>query len=367
MKYGHNSLGNGWVLLTNLSHVREHQPWRVLHLPSVAAQMSGSRISFAWPRELTTSDEKSKTTPGVVPPDTSLWTDKNEISNYAKALHLLKNNTPEQRIDVHLTYSTYLKLQKSWSKFKEVMDIREYQRYPSLSYNSLEQIATVVTIQRALHEVAASKFKFEIGVSLLEYLAHHWPQGRDRIVEGGSTTRDGSFFYDDDDAGLVLRVAIETGHSEQYGRLLREKDMWMKGMNANAVVLIYLKESPSFKNPHTAYEEDVEDAKELEQGFYGPVEYRNHIWFGKLSHAFIEVWRVGMKDPWLIRDGRAHERPRTTIGLKISDFLSGCESGAANIPDNDVYFDADRYVRSLMHAIEMTAQDRYNDFISEID
>ncbi|KAK9492789.1 hypothetical protein V1508DRAFT_432626 [Lipomyces doorenjongii] len=149
---------------------------------------------------------------------------------------------------------------------------------------------------------------------------------RSVIVEGGSTTvksshgkytksskePDGSFFYDDDDAGFVLRVAIETRHSKQYGRLLRDKDMWMKGMNANALVLIYFKESPSFKNPHTAYEEDVEGVdlemgrmkphigkarqRNLEQASTVPLNIAINIWFGKLSHAFIEVWRVGMKN-----------------------------------------------------------------------
>ncbi|KAK9317614.1 hypothetical protein V1522DRAFT_149333 [Lipomyces starkeyi] len=75
-------------------------------------------------------------------------------------------------------------------------------------------------MQRALHEVAVCKFHSEIVVSLHQYLANHWPQGLDRIVETGSNTMksihgkytksskepDGSFFYEDDDAGPVLRV-----------------------------------------------------------------------------------------------------------------------------------------------------------------
>ncbi|KAK9485169.1 hypothetical protein V1527DRAFT_409451, partial [Lipomyces starkeyi] len=256
----------------------------------------------------------SDTAPVAVPPDTSQRKDKNEMSNYAKALHLLKNNTPEQRLHVHLPYSMYLDLQKSWSKLKEEMDIPEDQKCPSLPYNSLDQVAT-------------SEFHSEIVVSLHEYLANHWPQGLDRIVETGSTTMksihgkytksskepDGSFFYEDDDAGHVLRVDIEAGHSEQYGKLLRDKDMWMKGTNAQAVVLICLKESPRFKNPHTAYDliEDVDLEmarmkqyihkvwqRNIEQGFYGPVEYRNHRWFGKMSDAFIEVLARGHEGSW---------------------------------------------------------------------
>ncbi|KAJ8102973.1 hypothetical protein POJ06DRAFT_294244 [Lipomyces tetrasporus] len=349
---------------------------------------SGRRISFAWSPQLIAWYKKSNTVPVVVAPDTSLRKDKTEMSNYAKALHLLKNNTTEQRLD---------DLQKSWSKLKKDMDIREDQIYPRLSYNSLDQVATVVTIQRALHEAAAYEFNIEVDTGVREYLSSHSPQERDRIVGTGSRTEkgtygkyaksskepDGSFFYDDDNAGLVLRVVIEAGHSEHYSRLLRDKDMWMKGTNAKAVVLICLKESLRFKNPHTAYE-NIEDVdlevarmkrhirnvrqRKTENGFYGPVEYRNHRWFGEMSDAFIEVWRVGMKDPvrsWLIKDGRAYERLRTTIGLKISDFLGDRESGAANIPDSDVYFDPCRYLRSLMYAMEITAKDRYNDFILE--
>ncbi|KAK9234611.1 hypothetical protein V1525DRAFT_422076 [Lipomyces kononenkoae] len=129
MKYGRNKFRNDRALLTNLSHMRDHQLLRVLPLPSVADQMSGRRISFAWPPELTTSDEKSNTAPVAAPQDISLRKDKNEISNYAKALQLLKNNTPEQRLDVHLPYCMYLDLQESWSKFKEEMDICEEQKY----------------------------------------------------------------------------------------------------------------------------------------------------------------------------------------------------------------------------------------------
>ncbi|KAJ8097953.1 hypothetical protein POJ06DRAFT_240465 [Lipomyces tetrasporus] len=86
-------------------------------------------------------------------------------------------------------------------------------------------------------------------------------------------------------------TAIAAGYAEDYGRLHRDKDMWMKGLNAKVVVLIYVKESPRFKNPHTAYE-DIEDVdvelarmqqnmwkvtqRNIEQGSYGPVEYRNN-------------------------------------------------------------------------------------------
>ncbi|KAK9325991.1 hypothetical protein V1517DRAFT_360083 [Lipomyces orientalis] len=305
MKYGRNSFRNGLALFTNLSHMRDRQPFEI------AGQMSGH---------------------------------KNEMSNYAEALHLLKDNSPEQRLDVRLPYSMYLDLQKSWSSLKRRWTFARIRirrcRYPRLSYNSLDEIATVVPIQRTLYEVA-------------DY--HSPPQEAGRIVPTGFMTEmgtygkyakslkepDGSFFYDDNNAGYVLRVVIEAGHSE-YRRLLRDKDMWMKDMNAKAVVLICFKESPRFQNPHTVYE-DIEDVnlevarmtqhigkvqnRNIENGFYfyGSVEY---------TDAFIEVWRAGTKDP-------------------------------VRSLNSDIYFDPYRYLRSPMNATVITAQYRYHDFIFE--
>ncbi|KAK9367395.1 hypothetical protein V1509DRAFT_659350 [Lipomyces kononenkoae] len=296
------------------------------------------------------------------PSYTTLWKEKDELSNYARALDLLKSNIPEERIDVHLSYSMYLELQKTWSKFKDEMGIRENQRYPRLSYNSLEQVATVITMRRALHQVAASNFNAQINANVDEYLSNHWPHGRDRFLLTGSTT--------------------QRGQSKYYRKLLCDKDLWMQGMDATAVVLICIKESPTFKNPHTAFKEDIEDVdvdvqkmkqhvdkvwqKNREKGFYGPVEYRNHRWFGKLREVVIEVWRVGRNDPvrtWLIKDGLACESQRTTVGLRISDFLGSREFLAATIPDVDVHFDIDRYVAALMRAIKITAKGRYIDFV----
>ncbi|KAK9376552.1 uncharacterized protein V1513DRAFT_438989, partial [Lipomyces chichibuensis] len=159
----------------------------------------------------------------------------------------------------------------------------------------LFRVATVITMQRALHEIAAHEYS-SVSTGVREYIANYWPQVHDRIAITESTAMksthrkytnsskdpDGSFFYDDDNAGLVLQVVIEAEHSEHYATLCRAKNMWMKGMNAKTAVLICFK--------------PISWQKNLEPGFYGPVEWRNHVWFGKLIDTFIEIWRVGMKD-----------------------------------------------------------------------
>ncbi|KAK9235161.1 hypothetical protein V1525DRAFT_434940 [Lipomyces kononenkoae] len=217
MKYGRNIFRNGWVLFTNLSHLRGPQPLKVLHLPSVASQMSRRLISIAWWPELTESYEKSNRTPVTVAPDISLRNDKNGLSNYAKALDLLKDNIPEQRLDVHLPYSMYLDLEKRWSKFKVEMDIREEQKYPRLSYNSFNEIATVITMQRAIHEVAAiTRLKKKTGFCLILPTGSMTEMGSGKYAKSLKEP-DGSFFYDDNNDGrLVLRVVVEAGHSEHF-------------------------------------------------------------------------------------------------------------------------------------------------------
>ncbi|KAK9314317.1 hypothetical protein V1522DRAFT_343419, partial [Lipomyces starkeyi] len=105
-----------------------------------------------------------------------------------------------------------------------------------------------------------------------------------------------------------LQFVVECGVSENYEDLCRDKNMWIQYLGAKAVILICLKEAPPFKNPRTAYEDIKDPVAEvnkmqqyaveamkynLEQGHYGPIEYRSHKWAGKLDEVFVEVWQAG--------------------------------------------------------------------------
>jgi hypothetical protein len=66
-------------------------------------------------------------------------TDSEVLSNYNEAFTLLKENTPEQRLDVQLPYETFLQLDQAFSELKSVEGISEDQRYvrlPLLSENN---------------------------------------------------------------------------------------------------------------------------------------------------------------------------------------------------------------------------------------
>ncbi|KAK9238594.1 hypothetical protein V1525DRAFT_449528 [Lipomyces kononenkoae] len=314
---------------------------------------------------------------------------EHKTSDFDKALYLLQNNPPEQRLDIPLSHFQYRKLEESWSKFKSENNTKEEKRYPSLSYNSLEEIATVVTTQSALHDYIGSVFRKMIESSVSEYLSAYKPRAISRIKDLGSTTMvqwnpdgedmsskepDQSFGYQRDEEKPRLQVAIECGVSENYKALCRDKDLWIHQLGAKVVVLLCLKETPQFRSPRTAFfhikdpfaevknlGRHADNAINLEQGIYGPIDYRKHSWVGEVSELFVEVWRDDGKQPvrkWLIQEGQKCSHLPKTVGLKISDFFPENEWDALKVPDSSVRFRRHLF-KELAGAMKLTAEWRF--------
>ncbi|KAK9323512.1 hypothetical protein V1517DRAFT_320041, partial [Lipomyces orientalis] len=72
--------------------------------------------------------------------DMTLGKVENAGSDYCNALQLLKDNPPEQRLDIHAPYSQYLKLEKSWSKYKSETNISEDQKYYPMGQILIQQL-----------------------------------------------------------------------------------------------------------------------------------------------------------------------------------------------------------------------------------
>ncbi|KAJ8103847.1 hypothetical protein POJ06DRAFT_234831 [Lipomyces tetrasporus] len=199
-------------------------------------------------------------------------TDPEVRSNYNEAFTLLKENTPEQRLDVQLPYETFLQLDQAFYELKSAEGISEDQRYPSLGYNSLTQTVTVVTCPSNIHEGAAGWIEYNIFTYIDNYLSTRSPHIRRNISMSRSTTQSFSF----------------VGTIETYDKLLDDKDMWINGKGVNVVILVCFKESPRFRNPVTRYTDiaGVDAEKEamaqslaetveanIARGYYGPHEY----------------------------------------------------------------------------------------------
>ncbi|KAK9251062.1 hypothetical protein V1507DRAFT_506220 [Lipomyces tetrasporus] len=299
--------------------------------------------------------------------------DENWISDFDKALNLLKSNAPEQRLDIQMSYSQYLKLEESWSKIKSDT-CSEDKSHPRLSYNSVTETVTVVTVPRNLHEVAASELRRQIMNGIEEHLSHHSPESLDRIVDAGSSDvrgsgggyehsvkqADGLFQYVGPGAGPAT-VAFEVGFSQNYDSLLNNKDMWIRGCRAKACVLICLNESPRFRNPTEPSLATVP----LDGSYFAQIRYRDHVWAGGVTEAFIEVWRADGHEKFpLIEDRRPHHNLTTTLGLHVSDFFVDDAWQALGIEDLDIPFDGTLYLALLLSGMVKLTEGRFADFIT---
>ncbi|KAK9311922.1 hypothetical protein V1524DRAFT_411260 [Lipomyces starkeyi] len=83
----------------------------------ISPEFKGSEIAISSPM------------PDIATHDMSLRKNEKRRSDYDKALYLLMNNPPEQRLDIHLPYSHYVKLEETWSEFKSDTNVPEDNRY----------------------------------------------------------------------------------------------------------------------------------------------------------------------------------------------------------------------------------------------
>ncbi|KAK9313232.1 hypothetical protein V1524DRAFT_368124, partial [Lipomyces starkeyi] len=110
-------------------------------------------------------------------------------------------------------------------------------------------------------------------------------------------------------------------------------------------------------------------ARSLEEGRYGPIEYRSYTWVGEVNDLFVEVWRLRGRPPvrkWLIKDGHSCKRLPKTVGLKISDFFPEDEWAACKISDSNVRFRPHLWDR-LVLAMSWTARTRFVSFLHSLD
>lgn len=105
----------------------------------------------------------------------------------------------------------------------------------------------------------------------------------------------------DENGNRNVRLVLEVGFAESYEDLIRDAQLWLEGMRSvRVVVLAKYQESPPYKNPLSEEDEEtlqLKDASAVKsseftmQGEYGPITYVGFTWAGRISEAFIEIWR----------------------------------------------------------------------------
>ncbi|KAK9247158.1 hypothetical protein V1506DRAFT_565634 [Lipomyces tetrasporus] len=300
--------------------------------------------------------------------------DEESLSKFDKALDLLKSNPPEQRLDIQMPYSQFLELDESWSKIKSELFLDD-KSYPRLSYNSVTETVTLVTVPKDLHEVAASELRRQIMNSIEEYLSHHSPESIDRIVDAGSSDvrgsgggyehsvkqADGLFKYISGGAGRVT-VAFEVGFSQNYDSLLANKDVWIQGCHAKAYPFGNIGDVAAEKEAMNLH---ADATVPLDGSYFPQIRYRDHVWAGGVTEAFIEVWRANGHEKFpLIEERRPHHNLTTTVGLHVSEFFEDDAWQALGIEDFIFPFNGRRYLRRLKTGMVAMAEERFADFIT---
>ncbi|KAK9342775.1 hypothetical protein V1522DRAFT_460679 [Lipomyces starkeyi] len=324
-------------------------------------------------------------------------TDSEALSNYNAAFTLLNENPPEQRLDVQLPYEKFVQLDAAFSELKSAAGISEEQKYPSLTYNSLTETVTVLTAPSSIHESAARSMDSEMKEYVNAYLSTRSPDTLQNICLIGSTTEhfpglygrsrkepDGGFRYTTVDGEDKVTIVYEVGYSEAYSKLLDDKDIWIHGKGVNVFILISFKETPRLAYPATPSYRDITDWRaaraamsrivgrttqlNIQQGYYGPLRYRDHTWAGELKEVFIEVWRQDTNSRYyLIEEGfsLANDDLPRTLGIRISDFYPQDVWEASDIEDGTVPFKSSNFLGRLRRDMSKAAQNRFEGFLLE--
>ncbi|KAK9330417.1 hypothetical protein V1520DRAFT_377738 [Lipomyces starkeyi] len=136
-------------------------------------------------------------------------------------------------------------------------------------------LVTIYTIPAELHGASAAVLQTAIRDSVRDGLLRHNKQellrriipigestisSTDVLGEGSTKTPDGGFRYNDPSTGRQeLALIIETGVSGTYQQLRADINVWLSHIHCRAAILLWFKESPSFKNPTNAVAYSVND------------------------------------------------------------------------------------------------------------
>lgn len=119
--------------------------------------------------------------------------------------------------------------------------------------------------------------------------------------EGSVKTPDLKVSFKDGNGNRKVRLVLEVGFAENYDDLIGDAQLCLNRMKSvGVVVLANYREPLDYKNPLSEKNEKklqfndisaVQPSHFIMQGEYGPVVYGNFTWAGKISEAFIEIWK----------------------------------------------------------------------------
>ncbi|KAK9365116.1 hypothetical protein V1509DRAFT_634235 [Lipomyces kononenkoae] len=314
-----------------------------------------------------------------------------EQDSYKRAVHFLKANRPEGRLDLHLSYKSFQALEN------QAKAIYGNAKYPRVEYSAIDSRVTIHTIPTALHSSGAASLEQHISICVRDVLVQH---GRESLfnllVPVGDTTCEsvddhGRGSTKSPDSGLQysrtgqieeLILVIEVGFSEGYRSLRADITHWLNEVHCRTAILLWCKENRRFRYPinpdaysvsdQPAFEETLRQA-ELVHPFRGYL-YRDHPWFGTMDTALIEVYKRNPtsgtvttgKKCTLVKEGqKIVSEERLDLGLTLGDFFPPSEERVADIQETPILPDTEFLMFVLTKGAKVTARNRFARFIRE--
>ncbi|KAH0541714.1 hypothetical protein FGG08_003806 [Glutinoglossum americanum] len=195
--------------------------------------------------------------------------------------------------------------------------------------------------------------------------------------EGSNKTPDLGMEFQNAAGELEIKFVLEVGFSETYEDLVRDAKLWLDGKPEVCVfVLVKFEESPNYRCP--VHDLDDEELGRLEfpkgsevralnfnlEGEYGPVIYKGLVWVGRISTAYMEVWK---RDPVTKLATRNEDRINLhtladlpQLKFQLSDFLDVA-------PENErtISFEWDDYRSLIKHKIKQLAVYRCQEMLKD--
>ena len=184
-------------------------------------------------------------------------------------------------------------------------------RYPRYSYYSPTSTLIIQCMPSPIHESITSIFTRGFNAmqeslpnklsSRINTTANEDFNGFEGNYTGSTKTPDLAVQFENDDGNPEIKFVLEVGFSETYEDLVRDAKLWLEGQHeVSIVVLVKFEETPSYRCPvrdenfetlefPSVSEIKFENFKLQEE--YGPVVYEGLQWVGRISAAYMEVWK----------------------------------------------------------------------------
>ena len=126
----------------------------------------------------------------------------------------------------------------------------------------------------------------------------------------------------ENDAGVPkIKFILEVGFSETSQDLVEDARLWLEGKDeVSLVVLVKFTEIPSYQCPARNLDDEKLEQLEFSESAdirvmvfnsereYGPITYKGLQWVGRISEAFMELWRRNQATGLATKVGRRRVR-----------------------------------------------------------